>query len=139
LSIASRNPLEIVRRSYDAFNRGDYEAVLKAIDPEIEWEEPDISGLAFSGEHHGRDHLVEKVFQPVRREVDDLDVVAEEFLDAGDHVVVLGRYNGHGRDTGITLDAPFAHVWTMRSGKAVRHRDYYDTANWLRSLAGLAM
>jgi ketosteroid isomerase-like protein len=135
----SQENLELARRSYEAFDRGDYDAVLEAFDPEIEWEEPDISGVAFSGERHGREHLVEKVFEPVRREVDDFEVVPEEFLDAGDHVVVLGRYRGHGRDTGITLDAPFAHVWTMRGGKAVRHRDYYDTANWLRSLAGLAM
>ncbi|MGE5635516.1 MAG: nuclear transport factor 2 family protein [Nocardioidaceae bacterium] len=63
----------------------------------------------------------------------------EEFIDAGERVVVLGRYRGHGSDTGIPLDAPFAHIWTIHGGKAVRYRDYYDTANWLRSLSGIAM
>lgn len=135
----SQENVEVVRRSYDAFNRGDYAAVLEALDPSIVWEEPDLSGVAFSGEHHGRERVLKKVFEPVRREVDDFEVVPEEFIDAGDRVVVLGRYRGHGTDTGVTLDAAFAHVWTMRHGKVIQYRDYYDTANWLRSLAGLAM
>jgi uncharacterized protein len=129
----------ILRRSYEAFNRGDIEAVVEALDSDIEWDEPDLPGVSLSGEHRGRDHLRKKVLEPVREEIEGFEVEPEEFIDAGERVVVLGRYRGHGSDTGIPLDAPFAHVWTMQGGKAVRYRDYYDTANWLRSLSGIAM
>jgi ketosteroid isomerase-like protein len=129
----------LLRRSYEAFNRGDVAAVVEALDPGMEWDEPDLPGVSFSGEHRGREQLRRKVLEPVRDEIEGFQVEPEEFIDAGAQVVVLGRYRGHGRDTGIGLDAPFAHVWTMRGGKPVRYRDYYDTANWLRSLSGIAM
>jgi hypothetical protein len=32
------------------------------------------------------------------------------------------------------LNAPFAHIWTLRDGKIVRFREYTDTANWQHAL-----
>ncbi len=58
----------------------------------------------------------------------------KEFLDAGDRVVVLGHLQGRGKASGGTLDAPYAHVWTLRDGKAVHFRNYMDTATFLQSL-----
>jgi ketosteroid isomerase-like protein len=60
---------------------------------------------------------------------------AEEFLSAGDRVVVLTRYRGTGRE-GIELESPAAHVWTMRDGKATRLDVFVDRGRGLRS-AGL--
>jgi ketosteroid isomerase-like protein len=34
----SQENVEIVRRCCEAFNRGDYEAALDALDPDIEWD-----------------------------------------------------------------------------------------------------
>ena len=39
-----------------------------------------------------------------------------------------------GKDTGVELNAPFAHVWTFRGDKAVRFQNFTDTANWLHAL-----
>jgi hypothetical protein len=49
----------------------------------------------------------------------------DQFLDAGDHIVVTGRFvgrNGEGR----TLDAPCAHVWRMSDGAATHFASYAD-------------
>jgi uncharacterized protein len=53
-------------------------------------------------------------------EFEELDLVPEEFLDAGDRVVVVFRFQGKGRRSGIPIDEQLAHVWTIRDGKAVR-------------------
>ena len=45
---------------------------------------------------------------------------AEEFVTAGEFVVVLTRYTGQGKESGVAVDTRGAHLWTMRSGKAVR-------------------
>jgi uncharacterized protein len=50
-------------------------------------------------------------------------------------VIVLGPLQGSGKATGRTLDAPYAHVWTLRDGKAVHFRAYTDTVNVLQSLS----
>jgi ketosteroid isomerase-like protein len=49
----------------------------------------------------------------------------EEFIDAGDEVVVATRVSGRGRD-GIQLDVRIYAVWEIRDGKLVRLRMYAD-------------
>ncbi len=44
--------------------------------------------------------------------------IPDEFIDAGDTVVVLGTYSGRYRSTGKSFQANFAHVWKIRTGKA---------------------
>ena len=45
---------------------------------------------------------------------------AEDFLTCGEFVVVLTRYRGRGRASGVEVDVEGAHVWKLRDGKAVR-------------------
>ena len=47
-------------------------------------------------------------------------VEAEDYIAHGDHVVVLTRYTGRGKGSGVDVDTQGAHVWTLRDGKAVR-------------------
>ncbi len=131
----SEENVNIMRQGYEAFNRGDIEAVMGLFDPEIEWQEPDVEGLPDRGTHHGAEAVANEVFGAVAEHWDEFRAVADEFLDAGDRVVVLGRFRGRGKASGGTLDAPFAHVWTLGDdGRAVHHRNYADTANFLRAL-----
>ena len=47
---------------------------------------------------------------------------AEEYIENGDTTVVLARYRGVGKGSGVEVDVEGAHVWKLRDGKAVRHR-----------------
>jgi ketosteroid isomerase-like protein len=61
----------------------------------------------------------------------------DELLDGpDDRVVVLGQIVARGRTSKLPLEGEFAHVWTIRSGKAVRAEAYRDRAAALRA-AGL--
>jgi ketosteroid isomerase-like protein len=126
--------LDLVKRSYAAFEQGDLEGVLGDLDPEIEWQQ--AQGLPHGGTYHGRDEVRRSIFDPLDEEWwDEFSAVPTEFLDAGDEVVVLGRYRGVAKRTGKHLDVPFVHVWTVRGERAVRFRQFLDTAGWIEALA----
>jgi ketosteroid isomerase-like protein len=128
----SETYVSTVRDFYGAVARGDFARI--ALDPEIEWIEADVPNLWFGGTHHGRDAVLREVVEPAFAKVDAFRVQCDQFFDAGDHVVVTGRFRGRGKDTGIELNAPFAHIWTLRGDKAIRFQGYTDTANWLDAL-----
>jgi ketosteroid isomerase-like protein len=126
-------PVEIVMRSYDAFARGDMDGVLGDMDPDIEWHQ--AQGLPHGGYYRGLDEVRRNIFEPLDTEWwDDFSATPDEFLDAGEHVVVLGRYRGVAKQTRRPLDVPFVHVWTVRGDKAVRFRQFLDTAGWVAAL-----
>jgi ketosteroid isomerase-like protein len=64
----------------------------------------------------------------------DVRFAPEEFIAAGDHVVAIGRIQGKTRKTGISVDVPFVHIWTVRDGYLQRLRAYTDTALLARAL-----
>ena len=126
--------VETVRSSYEAFNREDLDAALAMMDDDIEWHQ--AQGLPHGGLYRGRDEVSRNVFEPLDAEWwSEFSAVPDEFLDAGDQVVALGRYRGLAKGTGNCLDVPFVHVWTLRDGRATRFRQFLDTAGWVAALA----
>jgi len=126
--------VDLVKRSYAAFARGDMDGVLGDMDPEIEWQQ--AQGLPHGGIYHGLEEVRRNIFDPLDAEWwDEFSAVPAEFLDAGGEVVVLGRYRGVAKGTCKHLDVPFVHVWTVRGEKAVRFRQFLDTAGWIEALS----
>jgi uncharacterized protein len=126
--------VEAVRRSYEAFARGDMDAVVADMHDDIEWEQ--AQGLPHGGSYRGLDQVRTAIFDPLDEEWwDEFAADPHEFLDAGGEVVVLGRYRGRAKGTGTKLDVPFVHVWSFRDGKAWRFRQFLDTFGWNRALS----
>ena len=124
----------IVRRSYEAFARGDLDAVVADMDEAIEWQQ--AQGLPHGGAYRGLAEVRENVFDPLDRDWwSAFSAVPDEFLEADDEVVVLGRYRGTAKQTGKPLDVPFVHIWSLRDGKAWRFRQFLDTAGWVEALS----
>jgi ketosteroid isomerase-like protein len=123
-----------VRRAYEAFARGDMDGVVADMHPEIEWHQAE--GLPHGGHYRGLEEVRRVIFEPLDEEWwDEFSAVPGEFLEAGDEVVVLGRYYARAKATGKPLDVPFVHLWTFRDGKAVRFRQFLDTAGWNAALS----
>jgi ketosteroid isomerase-like protein len=128
------SPVERTRRSYEAFERGDLDAVTADMADDIEWHQ--AQGLSHGGTYHGLAEVRRAIFDPLDAEWwAEFHAVPHEFLDAGDEVVVLGRYTGTAKGTARQLDVPFVHVWSWRDGRAVRFRQFLDTAGWNGALA----
>jgi uncharacterized protein len=124
----------IVRRSYDAFARNDKDGVVGDMHADIVWHQ--AQGLPHGGVYHGLAEVRRNVFDPLDRDWwSEFTAEPDEFLDAGAEVMVLGRYRGVAKETGKKLDVPFVHVWTLRDGKAVKFRQFLDTAGWVEALS----
>ena len=124
----SQQDVETVRSGYDAFNRKDIPAVLALYDPQIEWTEGG-GGRAPAGTFRGPQSIATEVFATVPQNFDDFRAEPEQFIDAGEHVVVVGRFRGKAK-SGARLDAAFVHVHRMRNGKTVRFQNYVEAASW---------
>ena len=128
---ASAN-VQTMQRLYDAFGRGDIPGVLGALDPNVEWVEMD--GAPYPGTFTGPEAVLNGVFMRLGTEWEGFRAEPHEYLDAGEHVVALGRYSGTYRASGTAMSAAFAHVWTLRDGRIVRFRQYADTRRLMEAL-----
>ena len=114
---------EVVRSLYDAFARADIEAILGALDEQIDWKAPE--NLPHGGHFHGRDG-VGRFFQSIGDTWETLTVEIEDVVGDGDRVVVLATARGRLRATGDDSGYTAAHTWTLRDGTPVRFRETVD-------------
>jgi ketosteroid isomerase-like protein len=121
--VTPRAEIEIVRRGYEAFNRGDLDAVVELIGPDFEWLPPEQSLTA--GTYQGPEAVRAEItawtdpFQDFRWEI-------QEIIEAGDHILVAGRMSGRGKTSGAVVSVIEYHVWTIRDGRPLRMRMYHD-------------
>ena len=57
-------------------------------------------------------------------------------FDAGDRVVVTARHRGRGRESGVSVDARFYEIYSLRDGKIVRVDEFAERIEALEA-AGL--
>lgn len=127
------NSADLIRSLYQAFGRGDVLTVLSAFDPTIEWNEAENFAYADGNPYIGPDKILQGVFMRLGQDFQPFAVVPHDFVEAGDRVIVFGRYQGKSARTGTSIDAQFVHAWWLRDGKVVRFQQYTDTAQFARA------
>lgn len=130
----SEENVELTRRGYEAFARGDLDGALEFLHPEIEAHDPPEAPDA--AVHRGRE-AVRQDWEQTAELLEEFSVDVERSFERDDQVVVFLRYRGRGRGSGAEVEAAMAHVWTIRDGKAVRLRQFLDRAEALEA-AGLS-
>lgn len=130
----SQQNVDVMRGLYDAFSRGDVPTVLAGMDANIEWNEAESHPYADHNPYRGPQAVLDGVFMRLGEEWEFFRVVTEHFLDAGESVVMLGRYQAKHRASGKGLDAQVAHVWQLRDGKVIRFQQYTDTAQFVATV-----
>ena len=121
---------------YTSLARGDAPAAFAKMDPEIVWYEAENFPYSDRNPYVGPAAVAEGVFQRLATEWDGFQAIPDEFLDAGDTIVVMGRYRATYKATEIALDAQFVHVWRLRDGKVTGFQQYTDTAQANRVIQG---
>jgi len=120
----------IVRSGYEAFSREDIPALLEIFDPGIEWHIPDTVGL---GTPYRGTEAVLGFFGELQQTWEELHVEPDEYVTLDDaRVLALGAHRGRVVG-GESVEIPFAHVWTLRDGLALRFDEYADAALVLRA------
>jgi hypothetical protein len=67
------------------------------------------------------------VFARIPDHFHSFEVHPTAFHEAGDTVIVEGRYRASASGVADPLDAQVCHVWTIRDGKLARFQQYTDT------------
>ena len=127
--------VEVLRGAYEAFGRGDMEAVTATWETDIEFEGPNSSRMRKARPYRGKEEVA-GLFSGMRDRWEGLLFSPDEFVEQGETVVVLGHLEGRARDTGTDVRVPFVHVWRMREGKVARGQALTDTAVIADALGG---
>jgi ketosteroid isomerase-like protein len=131
----SQENVELVRRAFEAFNRGDLDAASEIADPDIVLRPPETWRTLEGGVAYGLDAVYR--FFANYRDAFGPHVEIEEQLDAGDRVVTRYRSHVRGDYSGVEGDLRFTMVHTFREGLVVMIEVFTDHADALRA-AGLA-
>ena len=130
----SQENVEIVRRAYEAFNRGDRDAAVADLAPDCEY----VASGAIPGATET--YRGPEGFKRFRRwlldQFDNVRVDLTEVIEAGDQVVVLTTSRGRGKRSGVETSWDVWQVWTLRDGKAVRGEGFTSKEKALEA-AGL--
>jgi ketosteroid isomerase-like protein len=115
--------VDSARAAYEAFGRGDMEALSQNFAEDAVWVTSDE--LPLGGETRGRDAILAN-FAQIPNYWTSFSVEPAEFIDAGEYVIALGTQRA-GNDKG-SFESPFAHVMKYEDGKLVRGEFHADSA-----------
>ncbi|HRI87628.1 MAG TPA: nuclear transport factor 2 family protein [Candidatus Hydrogenedentes bacterium] len=123
--MSGKNNVELVQELYRCFREKDDAGFKRICSDDIEWiQNP---GFPNGATYIGAAAIVEQVFNANRGIWDGFSYRIDEILDAGDSVVVLGRYEGRHNISGKHMIASAAHVYDLQGGKVRRFRMFADT------------
>ncbi len=129
----SKDNVEIVRALWEAWSRGDTEALFEFYDPEVEWDMTH-SYVPDMGVFHGHDGIRE-FFREWRQFFAEYRAEAEQFIGADENVMVRVRQGGRGRVSSVDVEMPpYWQVYRLREGRAVRVEFYRDEADALEAV-----
>jgi ketosteroid isomerase-like protein len=120
---------DAIRVAYAAFNRGEVEAVMDLLHPDVEWVPPpsSLDPQPLRGRDAVRRYLAPNFFESQSAE-------PIEVLEEGDRVLVIARVRARGRESGVELDQTAYHLWTVAEGRAVRFAAFVDRDEALAAL-----
>jgi ketosteroid isomerase-like protein len=129
----ARESAEVVRAVYDAFNRGDTDAILELADRAVLVED---HGVIDGATYEGRDGVIRFLaFQADAFNAQSAEL--EELIETSEDIVASIRLRGRGPRSGIPLEGRFSHVWHIVDGTVRRLRVYASKQEALEA-AGLA-
>jgi len=127
--------VDVLKKGFDAFNQGDVDTVQETFGDDITWQGPNTEEVPGGGKFDGKDKVIE-MLGTFQDDWENFQAVPDEFIDAGDTVVVLGHIQGKHKESGKDLKTPFVHVWRMSDGKANRIQALIDTHEVLEATRG---
>ena len=131
----SKENLEILRRGFDGFNRGDREAMVADFAPDFEYV-PTGAIPGETGVYRGPEGWIEFVGW-MRSEFEGARVEIRELIDAEDQVLAALTLHGRGRQSGVDTSWDIWQLWTVQHGEVVHGQAFVSQAEALEA-AGLS-
>jgi ketosteroid isomerase-like protein len=114
----SERNVQLVRRIYDGWARGDFRAGVELYDPHVvlvlrpEFPDP--------GVYHGPEGIRGYMRDHFLADFEDARIAGEEYIEAGDSVVVRISQRAIGPASGAPVEMSYYNVWTLRGDSVIR-------------------
>jgi uncharacterized protein len=130
----SEENVEVVRRAFEAFNRGDLKGMVADVAPTFEYVATGAipgAGGVYRGPEGWRDFVgwIWDQFESPRVEI-------RELTEVGDQVLVSVTMRGRGKLSGVEASWDVWQLWTVRDGEVVHGQGFTTKAEALEA-AGL--
>ena len=114
----SQSNVKTVREIYERWGRGDFRAGMELYDPDVRLvlrpEFPD------AGVYRGPEEIRRYMRDDFLADFEGAVIVGEEFLDAGDSVVVRVTQRATGAGSGAPVEMRYFQVWTFQGSSVIR-------------------
>ena len=130
----SEENVEVVRRAFEAYNRGDIDAVVADFAPECEY--IPTGAMPDAGRVYRGPEGYKRFFRWLGDEFEDARIEVQNLIGAGDKVLASVTLHGLGKQSGVETSWNIWQVWVLRNNKVV-HGQAYTTRDEALEAAGL--
>jgi uncharacterized protein len=119
--------VEVAGRLYEAFGRGDVDALTALLDPGVEWELVGPSEIPYFGAYRGPEE-VRRFLELLGKhcQLDEFEIRSLVATDRG--ALAEGRERGRFRGHPLAYEMSWCHVFEIDGGRITRFTDHLDTA-----------
>ena len=127
----AQDNVDVVQGAWDAFSRGDIDAVLDVFAPSAETRVPDT--LPWGGTYIGPEGFGDFVAR-LDQNFDQFTATPDKVLGADDnHVIVVAKVKGRTKG-GTTIENRAVWIYQLREGRIADAETFSDTAQVLQAL-----
>ena len=130
--MTAQSTVEAARRLIDSFNRGDVDAFVEELDPEVEF----LLALPtmFGGEstvYRGHEGIREWLAE-LGETFAEFQVELSEIRERGERALAIGHLRGRGKESGAEVGSPVAYLTDFKNGKVIRMEEFLDPRKALK-------
>ena len=130
----SQENMEVVRKVWRAYERGDIEEFLALCDPAVVWDQRHYVSGEFDPVYYGRDGI-KRFLEEWYEFFESYYAHGEEFIDAGEAVLMRVRQGGRGKHSGATVESPpYWRISRVRNALVVRIEIYREKNEALKAI-----
>jgi ketosteroid isomerase-like protein len=122
----SQENVGVFKRAFDAINRGDADALVAELDPEVEWHGAILMAMGGTQTVYRGHDGVREWLRDLYETLTDFQAEYPEIRDLGDRTVAIGRVRARGAASDAQIESPHGTVTDYKDGKAIRVRTYLD-------------
>jgi ketosteroid isomerase-like protein len=127
-----RDRVETVRRIYESWGRGDFRAGTEFYDPYVQFIlRP---GFPDAGVYSGTEEIRRYTQDDFLADLKGAAIAGEEFIDAGDSVVVQVHQSATGPGSGAHVAMRYYQVWTLRGDSVIRIESFRERVEALAAV-----
>jgi len=126
---------KILESLFVAFNRGDIPTILASVSEDCTLRGTLAPELPYSGHFRGVAGAA-KYFEGIAEALEPSELVVDQYVSEGEHVVAVARWAGKARASGKRFETPLALYFRFRDGKMIDFRGHEDTAVTLAAIRG---